>query len=145
MGNVLRLAGLASLGIGLVLAGVAAFSGNAAPVGDVACKMAVKERVLSGVYKSYGMTECPVPLWLAKSVFKNNTDARITKLRLRYKVGEYADCGQKKRNSVPFGTPPAGGNGTGPWPVVPAPLAASTGRFGVSVTKSANVPKSVVA
>ena len=91
MGNVLRLAGLASLGIGLVLAGVAAFSGNAAPVGDVACKMAVKERVLSGVYKSYGMTECPVPLWLAKSVFKNNTDARITKLRLRYKVGEYAD------------------------------------------------------
>lgn len=87
--------GLRGIGVVLVVLGAAAavYSVVCHPraSGDVTCRMQCKDRVITGVYKSYGIKDCIVPLWLAKTVFRNNMNGRITDLKFRYKLGEYAD------------------------------------------------------
>jgi len=65
--------------------------------GEIAHELRVKDRLISGVYKAYGMPECLVPMWLAKTVFKNDTPGRITDLKVRYKLGEFADWSSWKK------------------------------------------------
>ncbi|HUT35847.1 MAG TPA: transglutaminase-like domain-containing protein [Planctomycetota bacterium] len=83
------------LGIALLLLGGAAavysLVCRARAQGDVSCRVQVKDRLITGVYKSYGLKDCLVPMWLAKTVFRNNTNGRITSLKFRYKLGEYSD------------------------------------------------------
>jgi len=51
----------------------------------------VKEQVITGAYKAYGVKDAAVPMWLVKAVFRNDTGGRITDLRVRYRVSEYAE------------------------------------------------------
>ncbi len=87
----LRWGGMALLGIGLVFLGVGLFSGPKAPVGEFTCQMKAKDQVISGVYKVYGVKDAPVHMWLAKTVFRNGMDGRVTDLKVRYRVTEYAE------------------------------------------------------
>ncbi|NLI32264.1 MAG: hypothetical protein GX422_05705 [Deltaproteobacteria bacterium] len=87
----LRLGGIGMILVGAVLAAMYFSSGAKAPEGDLSHKIHVKEKVITGVYKTYGVKDAPVPMWLAKSVFQNNMNGRITNLRVRYKVTDYAD------------------------------------------------------
>ncbi len=89
MASKLRVVGVLLLLVGIGL-GVFALCGPRAK-GEVTCRMQAKDRLITGVYKSYGVKDCIVPMWLAKTVFRNGTNGRITKLRFRYKLGEYAD------------------------------------------------------
>jgi len=91
MSRMLRYAGAGLILLGIILAAVALATGPKAVQGDATCQMKAKDRVITGVYKAYGMKECILPMWLAKTVFRNGTNGRITNLRFRYKVGEYAD------------------------------------------------------
>jgi len=87
----LRWAGVGAIGLGILLVLIALIAGLKSPPGEVACNLMAKESMITGVYKAYGMKECTVPMWLAKTVFRNDTGRRITDLKFRYKVGEYAD------------------------------------------------------
>ena len=91
MSKLLRFSGLALILVGIVLAIVASTSGPAKSEGEVTCTIKGKDRVITGVYKAYGTTDCIVPMWLAKTVFRNGTGQRLTDLKVRYKVGGYAD------------------------------------------------------
>jgi hypothetical protein len=91
MRKILRFGGIGFILIGAVLALVYAFAGPKAPVGDLSEQMQIKDKVISGAYKTYGAKDCAVPMWLAKTVFRNNMNARITNLKVRYKVSEYSD------------------------------------------------------
>ncbi len=89
--SILKIAGgvLVALGVGL---GVLSFLlGPGSAKGELALDLKFKDRVVSGAYKAYGSRECPVPMWLAKSVFRNETGQRLTDLRVRYRVSEYAE------------------------------------------------------
>jgi len=86
----LRVAGAVLLVGGIALA-VYALTGGTKLAGEPSCRMQVKDKVITGAYKSYGVKNCIVPLWLAKTVFRNDTNGRITDLKFRYKLGEYAD------------------------------------------------------
>ncbi len=90
MAKVLRVVGLVLILLG-GFATIYAFVCRARASGDVECRILAKDHVITGVYKSYGLKDCLVPMWLAKTVFKNNTNGRITNLKFRYKLGEYAD------------------------------------------------------
>ncbi|MBM4042113.1 MAG: hypothetical protein FJ290_26755 [Planctomycetes bacterium] len=90
MGKILRVIGIVLILLG-GFATIYAFVCRARASGEVECRLLTKERLITGVYKSYGLKDCLVPLWLAKTVFKNNTNGRITNLKFRYKLGEYAD------------------------------------------------------
>jgi hypothetical protein len=81
--------GMTAVGVGMVLFSL--LSGPKGSVGEFSQQMTVKEKVISGVYKAYGVKDTPVPMWLAKTVFRNNMNARITNLKVRYKVTEYSD------------------------------------------------------
>lgn len=87
----LRFAGIGMIAVGAVLAVMFFFSGPQAPVGEFTKKMYIKEKVISGAYKTYAIKDVPVPMWLAKTVFHNGTDQRISNLRVRYRVTEYSD------------------------------------------------------
>jgi hypothetical protein len=86
----LRLAGIVVFGLGLLL-GVLGFVTGPRTGGDLALDLKFKDRVIGGAYKAYGSRDCPVPMWLAKSVFRNDTGGRLTNLRVRYRVSEYAE------------------------------------------------------
>jgi hypothetical protein len=87
----LRLGGIGMIVVGALLAGISFFSGLEAPQGELTHNMRFKEKVITGVYKTYGVKDAPVPMWLAKAVFHNGMNGRITNLRVRYKVTEYSD------------------------------------------------------
>lgn len=87
----LRFGGIGMLVIGAAMAGVALVAGLKAPEGELTHEMRYKDRVIGGVYKVYGAEDCPVPMWLAKTVFRNDTNGRVTDLKIRYKVSEYSD------------------------------------------------------
>lgn len=87
----LRFGGIVMIAVGAVLAVISFIMGPKAPVGELSQKTYVKERVISGAYKTYAVKETPVPMWLAKTVFHNGMDQRINNLRVRYKLTEYSD------------------------------------------------------
>jgi hypothetical protein len=91
MKMILRLGGIAMLAAGAILAAVFFFSGPKAPEGELTQRMAVKEKVISGAYKTYGVKSASLPMWEAKTVFHNTMNGRITNLRVRYRVTEYSD------------------------------------------------------
>jgi hypothetical protein len=86
----LKLAGGVLAGIGLILVALGLFLGPSAK-GELALDLKFKDRVIGGAYKAYGAPDCPVPMWLAKSVFRNNTGGRLANLRVHYRVSEYAE------------------------------------------------------
>lgn len=45
--------------------------------------MDVKEKIISGAYKSDGVKGAPLPMWATKTVFRNNMNGRSTNLRVR--------------------------------------------------------------
>jgi len=97
MKTILRLAGTALLLAGVAF-GAVALSRRAAPApgpasggADLTCRMKVREKVITGAYKVYGLKDSPLGFWLAKSVFKNEGVRPVKELRVRYKLGEYAD------------------------------------------------------
>ena len=57
--------------------------------GDVTCALQVRDKVISGAYKVYGLKE--QGLWLAKTVFRNEMNAPVKDLKVRYRLGDYAD------------------------------------------------------
>lgn len=59
-----------------------------APSGRLVADFYARENLISGAYKVYGQKD---GLWLAKSVFRNDTGAPISNLQVRYRLGEYAD------------------------------------------------------
>jgi hypothetical protein len=89
--STLKVGGGVLIGLGIVLGALAFLLGPGSPKGDLALDLKFKDRVVSGAYKAYGSRDCPVPMWLAKSVFHNETGGRLTNLRVRYRVTEYAE------------------------------------------------------
>lgn len=88
LGTIALLLGLASLVFALVDRSRAV----AAPAGgELTCRMNVREKLISGAYKVYGLKDQPISLWLAKTIFRNETNGTIKDLKVRYKLGEYAD------------------------------------------------------
>jgi hypothetical protein len=90
----LRLGGLALIAAGVILAAAAFLSAPKAPEGEFTHSLTLKDKILSGAYKSYGVrgaSGAPMSLWAAKTVFRNGTNERVTNLRVRYRVTEYAD------------------------------------------------------
>lgn len=87
----LRFAGIGMIAVGAVLAAMFFFSGPQAPEGEFAKKMYIKEKVISGAYKTYAVKDVPLPMWLAKTVFHNGTNQRLSNLKVRYRVTEYSD------------------------------------------------------
>ena len=87
----LRLGGIGMMVVGAVLAVVYFTSGPKAPEGELGQKMYVKEKVITGAYKTYGVKDAEQPMWLAKTVFVNGMNGRISDLRIRYRVTEYSD------------------------------------------------------
>ena len=45
--------------------------------------MDVKEKIISGAYKSDGVKGSPPPRWATKTVFRSNMNGRSTNLRVR--------------------------------------------------------------
>lgn len=89
LGTVLALLGLLFLIFALL--GVGSGDDGAAGGGELTCQMHVREKVISGAYKVYGLKDQPISLWMAKAIFKNETGGTIKDLKVRYKLGEYAD------------------------------------------------------
>jgi hypothetical protein len=87
----LKIAGGVLFGLGLVLGVLAFLVGPGSARGDLALDLKFKDRIIGGAYKAYGSSDCPVPMWLAKSVFRNDTGGRLTNLRVHYRVSEYAE------------------------------------------------------
>jgi Transglutaminase-like domain len=87
----LKIVGGILIGLGIVLGVLAFLLGPGSPKGDLTLDLKFKDRVIGGAYKAYGSRDCPVPMWLAKSVFRNQTGGRITNLRVHYRVSEYAE------------------------------------------------------
>jgi len=85
------LVGIVMMAIGVGIVVFSLLSGLSGPAGELSQQMTVKENVISGVYKVYGVKGAPVPMWLAKTVFRNNMKGRVTDLKVRYKVAEYSD------------------------------------------------------
>ncbi len=91
MKTALRAAGSLLVLVGLVFFALALTGKNQAvsPSGDVTCRMQVREKLISGAYKVYGLKD--QGLWLAKAVFHNEMNAPVKDLKVRYKLGDYAD------------------------------------------------------
>ncbi|MGD0399275.1 MAG: transglutaminase-like domain-containing protein [Syntrophobacteraceae bacterium] len=87
----LRFGGIGMIAVGVVLTAIHFAGGPKPPVGDFTKKMSYKEKVITGAYKTYGVKDAILPMWLAKTVFHNGTNARVTDLRVRYRVSEYSD------------------------------------------------------
>jgi hypothetical protein len=90
MKKVLRWIGLGMMAAAVVLA-VIAFLPEPKSEGKLDHRMQVKDKVISGVYKAYGARNPQVPMWLAKTVFNNNSPDRLTRLKVRYRVSGYGD------------------------------------------------------
>ncbi len=73
----------------LALAGIG--GGPAGQGGELTARMLVREKLISGAYKVYGLKDQPVSLWLAKTVFRNDTGGTVKDLKVRYRLGDYAD------------------------------------------------------
>lgn len=87
----MKIVGGVLVALGVVLGALAFLLGSGSAKGELALDLKFKDRVVSGAYKAYGSKDCPVPMWLAKSVFRNQTGQRLTDLRVRYRVSEYAE------------------------------------------------------
>jgi hypothetical protein len=90
MKQVLRWSGIGLMGVAAILLMVTFFS-KPKSEGGLQSRLIAKERVISGVYKVYGTKNRLVPMWLAKTVFHNNSGGRITKLKVRYRVPGYSE------------------------------------------------------
>lgn len=91
MKTALRLGGIGMMLAGAALAAVFWFSGPKPSAGELTKNFYVKDKVISGAYKTYAAKDLPVPMWLAKTVFHNETGRKIKDLKVRYKLSEYAD------------------------------------------------------
>lgn len=94
----LRVAGSVSIVLCVVFLVLAVSGGGEEPrhadqggSGELTCRLDVRDKVISGAYKVYGLADSPVGLWLAKAVFRNETGGVIRDLRVRYNLGEYAE------------------------------------------------------
>jgi hypothetical protein len=96
----LKIVGGALFGLGLILGILGLLLGPKAG-GEVAFDLKFKDRVIGGAYKAYGSRDCPVPMWLAKSVFRNTTRGRLSNLRVHYRVSEYAESDWSNWHQVP--------------------------------------------
>lgn len=79
----LRFGGMAMIAAGAILADIFFFSGPKAPEGELTQRMDVKEKIISGAYKSDGVKGAPLPMWATKTVFRNNMNGRCINLRVR--------------------------------------------------------------
>ena len=91
MKRALRLGGIGLIVAGMLVAAWALVTQKRAPEGELQHQLLVKDKVISGVYKVYGVKDTEKSLWLAKTILRNDTDGRITDIKIRYKVQEYAD------------------------------------------------------
>jgi len=91
LGSLFAAAGVVFLIVALVGGGSRARHTDAAAAkdGSLTCKWYAREKVISGAYKVYGIDDAP--LWLAKTVFYNGTGQTLRDLKVRYKLGGYAD------------------------------------------------------
>jgi len=64
---------------------------------DITYNLAARENLISGTYKVYGLKDRPASLWLAKTVFRNDTGGTIKDLKVRYRLGEYSDWSAYQR------------------------------------------------
>jgi hypothetical protein len=83
--------GIGMMAVGAVLVVMYFTSGPKPGVGNFSVRMVAKEKVITGAYKTYGIKDAPLPMWLAKTVFHNGATGRVTDLKVRYRVSEYAD------------------------------------------------------
>ncbi len=90
MKTLLRWLGIGCLALAVVIAAVALWWEPKTEV-TLDHRLQVKDKVITGVYKVYGTRNPLVPMWLAKTVFVNQSPERLTKLRVRYRVAGYAD------------------------------------------------------
>ena len=90
MKQLLRWSGIGLMGVAVILLMMSFFSKGKSE-GGLQSRLLAKERVISGVYKVYGTKNRIVPMWLAKTVFTNTSDGRVTKLRVRYRVPGYSE------------------------------------------------------
>jgi hypothetical protein len=91
MKGALRFGGMGLMVVGLALAAWAFFAQKPVANGELRCQLLAKEKVISGVYKVYGVKDSAISLWLAKAVLLNETPGRLTDIKIRYKVHEYSD------------------------------------------------------
>jgi hypothetical protein len=91
MKGALRFGGIGLIVAGLALAAWGFFSQKTSQDGELRCQLLAKDKVISGVYKVYGVKDSSFPMWLAKSVLTNETNGRLTDIKIRYKVHEYSD------------------------------------------------------
>jgi hypothetical protein len=87
----LRFGGIGMIAVGAVLMAVYFAGGPKPPVGEFTQRMSYKEKIITGAYKTYGVKDAILPMWLAKTVFHNGTNGRVTDLRVHYRVSEYSD------------------------------------------------------
>lgn len=90
MQALLRWGGIGMLAVAVILAAVAFWWQPQVEV-RLDHRLQVKDKVMTGVYKAYGSRNPLLPMWLAKTVFVNNSPERITNLKVRYRVAGYSD------------------------------------------------------
>jgi len=94
MRGILRISGtvLVLFGVMFLIFALTNVGGPKSPSGgELSCRLLVKDKLISGAYKVYGLKDQAASIWLAKTVFKNDTGGMIRNLRVRYRLGEYAD------------------------------------------------------
>jgi hypothetical protein len=90
-GGLLILAGAALAVVAIKSTGQPATAKAAWGSGELTCRMQAREKVITGAHKVYGLKDSPYGLWLAKTVFRNDTGAVVKDLKVRYKLGEWAE------------------------------------------------------
>ena len=84
-----RIISLGLLVAGLVLVLMAIAGNGASSGGALDVTVRTKDFIITGVYKVYGLENQPVGIWVAKTVFGNQTGGTIRNLRVRYRVDQY--------------------------------------------------------
>ena len=71
--------------------------------GKLKTRFSVRDRIMSCLYKVYGLETGFAAQWVGKAVFTNSGDGPITDLRVRFKLGDYSelDLWQKFPELVP--------------------------------------------
>ncbi len=87
----LRFGGIGMIAVGAILLVVYIACGPKPLVGEFTYRMTYKDKIIAGAYKTYGVKDAILPMWLAKTVFHNGTNGRVTDLKVRYRVSEYSD------------------------------------------------------
>jgi hypothetical protein len=87
----LRFGGIGLIVAGVVVAALAFFTQTKVPDGELRHQMLANGKVMSGVYKVYGVKDAAIPMWLAKTILHNDTNGRLVDIKVRYKVHEYSD------------------------------------------------------